>query len=154
MADEARNVETLKKAYQRWSDSKGTSVDHWLALCDPNIKFGSLMEAAVPPVNYMKAYSSRDQLRDYFGGLSKDWEMISYDAEHFVAQGDRVVMLGRCAWRHKKSKVVVDTPKADSWRFVNGQAVEFFEYYDTAKVLSATAGKTPQQTFALLVNPA
>ncbi len=154
MGSEARNVELLKEAYKCWSDNKGGCADRWIELCDPNIKFGSLMDAAVPPVNYMTAYSSRAQLKSYFDGLSRDWEMISSDAEHFVAQGDRVVVLGHCKWRHKESKVEVDTRKADSWRIVDDKAVEFFEFYDTAKVLSAVCGKTPQQTFAMLTQPA
>jgi ketosteroid isomerase-like protein len=65
--------------------------------------------------------------------------MMEYVAEHFVAQGDRVVMLGRCAWRYKKTGKYVWTPKADSWRFRDGKAVEFFEYYDTAQVREAIA---------------
>ena len=65
--------------------------------------------------------------------------MMEYEAEHFVAQGDRVVMLGRCAWSYRKTGKVVWTQKADSWRFENGKAVEFFEFYDTAQVLAAVA---------------
>jgi ketosteroid isomerase-like protein len=63
--------------------------------------------------------------------------MIEYVADHFVAQGDRVVMLGRCGWRFKKTGKVVSTPKADSWRFANGKAIEYFEYFDTAKLRDA-----------------
>jgi ketosteroid isomerase-like protein len=48
-------------------------------------------------------------------------------------------MLGRCAWRYKKTGKVVWTNKADSWRFAGGKAVEFFEYYDTAQVQAAVA---------------
>jgi ketosteroid isomerase-like protein len=48
-------------------------------------------------------------------------------------------MLGRCAWRYKKTGKVVWTQKADSWRFENGKAVEYFEFYDTAQVLAAVA---------------
>jgi uncharacterized protein len=33
----------------------------------------------------------------------------------------------------------VQTPKADSWRFANGKAVEFYEYFDTAQVHAAVA---------------
>ena len=65
--------------------------------------------------------------------------MIEYVTEHFIAQGDRVVMLGRCAWRYKKTGKVVSTPKADVWRMADGKAVEFFEYYDTAQVHAAVA---------------
>ena len=46
MADEARNVEILKAAYRRWSDTKGGSVDDWLKICADNIDFGSLAQGA------------------------------------------------------------------------------------------------------------
>ena len=111
MADEARNVEILKAAYKRWSDSKGGSVDDWLKICADNIAFGSLAQGAAPKAQYLTAYSSRDALKDYFAGLARDWEMIEFVTEHFVAQGDRVVMLGRCAWRYKKTGKVVSTPQ-------------------------------------------
>ena len=65
--------------------------------------------------------------------------MLELATEHFIAQGDRVVMLGRCAWRYKKTGKVVWTPKADFWRFADGKAVEYFEYYDTAQVHAAVA---------------
>jgi ketosteroid isomerase-like protein len=139
MADEARNVEILKQAYQRWHDTRGGSADHWMSICADNIAFGSIAQGAVQGAHYLTAYQNRDALKDYFTGLSRDWEMIEYVAEHFVAQGDRVVMLGRCAWRYKKNGKVVSTPKADSWRFADGKAVEFYEYFDTAQVHAAAA---------------
>jgi ketosteroid isomerase-like protein len=138
MADEARNVEMLKAAYRRWSDSKGASVDDWMKILDDDIEFGSIAQGAAPQAVYLATYSNRNALREYFNGLTRDWEMIHYDAEHFVAQGDRVVMLGHCSWRFKKTGKVVMTPKCDSWRFANGKAVEFFEYFDTAQVHDAT----------------
>ena len=139
MADEAGNVEILKAAYKRWSDSKGGSVDDWMKICADNIAFGSLAQGALPGAQYMTAYSSRDTLKDYFAGLARDWEMLDWTVEHFIAQGDRVVMIGRCAFRYKKTGKVVWTHKADSWRFAGGKAVEFFEYYDTAQVHAAVA---------------
>ena len=137
MAEEARNVEVLKQAYRRWSETKGGNSEEWLAICAERIAFGSLAHgpAAAP---YMTAYHSRDLLKEYFEGLGRDWEMMEFNADHFVAQGDRVVMLGRCAWRFRKTDKVVWTQKADSWRFAEGKAVEYFEFYDTAQVLAAT----------------
>src|SRR5262249_569737 len=107
MSDEARNVEALKGAYTRWSESNGGSGDDWPKSCADNIAFGSLAEGQPAGASYLTAYSSRGALRDYFAGIARDWEMVEYVAEHFVAQGDRVVMLGRCSWRHKKSGKVV-----------------------------------------------
>ena len=140
MADEARNVEMLKAAYRRWSDSKGASADEWMKICHENIDFGSIAQGNAPATRYLTSYSSRNQLKDYFEGLARDWEMIEYVADQFVAQGDRVIMLGRCSYRFRKTGKVVSTPKCDSWRIVNGKAVEFFEYYDTAQLHEAING--------------
>jgi ketosteroid isomerase-like protein len=139
MSDESRNVEILREAYRRWSDSKGASADEWMKICADNIAFGSLAQGAAAGANYLTAYPSRDALKDYFAGLTRDWQMIEFVMEQFVAQGDRVVALGSCTWRYKKTGKVVSTPKADAWRMKNGKAVEFFEYYDTAQVHAAVA---------------
>ncbi len=138
MSEEGRNVELLEHAYRRWSESSGASADDWLEICADRIVFGSIAHGAAP-TPYLTTYRSRDELKGYFEGISRDWEMMEYVVEHFVAQDDRVVMLGRCAWRYRKTDRVVWTPKCDSWRFVDGKAVEFFEFYDTAQVLAAAA---------------
>src|SRR5262249_20172833 len=135
----ARNVEALKTAYKNWSDTRGGRADPWLKICADEIAFGSPAQGASQGANYLTAYRSRDALKEYFAGLTRDWEMIEYVVEHLVAQGDRVVMLGRCSWRYKKTGKIVSTPKADAWRFADGKVVEFFEYYDTAQVHAAVA---------------
>ena len=137
MSDEARNVEVLRHAYRRWSDTRGGSVDDWMKICADEIAFGSIAQGSPEGAKYLTAYHNKEQLREYFAGLAHDWEMIEFVAENFVAQGDRVVMLGRCAWKYKRTGKVVWTPKADSWRFANGKAVEFYEFYDTAQVHQA-----------------
>jgi len=139
VSNEAGNVSVLKEAYRRWNDSRGGSVDHWMSICAENIAFGSLIQGAAPKVAYMTGYNARDELGRYFEGLARDWEMIEYKVNHLVAQQDRVVMLGHCAWRNKHTGKVVSTPKADSWRFANGKAVEYYEYFDTAQVIAAVA---------------
>jgi ketosteroid isomerase-like protein len=87
----------------------------------------------------MTSYRERDEIKEYFAGLARDWEMIEYRVDHFVAQGDRVVALGHCSWRAKKSGAVVSTPKADSWQFKDGKAVAYYEFFDTAQVAKAIA---------------
>jgi ketosteroid isomerase-like protein len=136
MSEETRNVEILKEAYRLWHETKGKSVTHWISICADAIQFGSLAQN-LRSVPYMTAYSDVTTLARYFAGLAVDWEMIEFRPENFVAQGDRVVMLGRCSWRAKRSGKVVWTPKADSFRMRNGKIIEFYEYFDTAQVRDA-----------------
>ena len=41
MSDEAANIDLLKDAYRRWSETRG-DTEIFLALSDPDIKFGSI----------------------------------------------------------------------------------------------------------------
>ena len=65
--------------------------------------------------------------------------MIHYTVDEFVAQGECVFVRGSTAWRNKKTRKVVDTPKADFWRLRGGKVVEFYEYYDTARLIAAAS---------------
>jgi hypothetical protein len=86
---------------------------------------------------FARSYSNRDALRGYFDGLLGEWEMIHYTASEFVAQDDKVFMRGSTAWRNKRTGRSVETPKVDFWRFRDGKAVEYYEYFDTARVVAA-----------------
>jgi len=63
--------------------------------------------------------------------------MINYKTGAFIADGDWVAMRGSTAWKNRATGRVVDTPKADFWRFRNGKVVEFHEFYDTAALYDA-----------------
>ena len=63
--------------------------------------------------------------------------MLDFTVGEFVAQDDVVVMRGTMAWRHRRTGKTFTSPKVDFWRFRNGKAIEFFEYFDTAGALSA-----------------
>ena len=136
MSNEAANVAILKDAYREWHESKGGSVEQLLSICDPGIRWGSVSRGEAP-LAFARQYESRDALQAYFGGLLNDWEMISYTIDEYVAQGDAVVARGSTSWTNKKTGKVMDTPKVDFWRFRDGKAVEFYEYFDTAAVIAA-----------------
>ena len=138
MSNEAANVQVLKEAYRRWSESRGGSVDYWFdSVIGSHISFGSIPRG-VAPMEFAKQYQDRAQLREYFDGLLADWSMKHYTVDEYIAQGDMVVARGSCSWTFKKTGKVAVTPKIDFWRFKDGKAVEFYEYFDTAAVFAAT----------------
>ena len=134
MSSEA-NVRLLTEAYRLWNDSKGQSVDHWFdSVIGPRISFGSIPRG-VEPMAFATQYDDRTKLRGYFDGLLADWAMQHYTINEFVAQGDAVFARGTCAWTNKRTGKVAETPKVDFWRFKDGKALEFYEYFDTACVI-------------------
>jgi ketosteroid isomerase-like protein len=136
MGTPAQNVATLREAYRLWHETKGGSVKVWLDLMADDVKVRSLA-AGGPAAPFTSAHNSKEQFERYFEGLLAEWQMIHYTTGQFIAEGDRVAMLGSTAWRNRKTGREVDTPKADFWTFRDGKVVEFYELYDTAALVAA-----------------
>jgi uncharacterized protein len=136
MGIEDEHVAKLKRTYRLWAESKGSSFKPWLDLLSERLSFRSLADG-IPGAEFTRGGDSRADVMRYFDELSQEWEMMRFEVDTFIAQHDRVAVLGSCAWRHRRTNKVADTPKADFYRFEGGRIVEFIEFYDTAKVLAA-----------------
>jgi len=135
MSQEETHVSLLKEAYQKWHDSKAGSADHWLSLMTDDIQFRSLAAGAAR-MEFTRTSTCKDDVKDYFAQLTSNWEMIRYNIDEYIAQGDRVVAFGSCVYKNKNTGRILDTPKADFHRFRDGKMCEFFEFYDTAQAIA------------------
>lgn len=126
------NLARLEGVYARWSQTKGGNVDEILDLFDEDVEMHSALSADIPDA-IAGVHLRREQAAEYFEGLLRDWEMLSYDIDRFIVgeNGEEIVMVGRCAWRNRATGGVVDTPKVDIHTFRNGRVVRFQEVYDT-----------------------
>jgi uncharacterized protein len=134
-------VSKLREAYESWDASKGINHEKWMELMSDHVVFRSLAGGS-SGLEFTKECHSKDDVRGYFAGLSKDWEMIHYTPEQFIVEGENVAVRGTCGWKNRETKKIVQTPKADFFRFQNDKIVEFFEFYDTAKAIAATISNT------------
>ena len=141
MGDEAGNVALLRAAYALWNSDKAgpASIAHWMDLMAERVAWRSLAAGAAG-MEFTREAGTKATVRGYFDALVADWALIRYDADEFVAQGDRVVMIGRCVWKHRRTGKVVDSPKCDVIRMRDGKVVEFMEFYDTQMAMAATVG--------------
>jgi ketosteroid isomerase-like protein len=130
-------VTLLEGAYARWDQTKGGSAREVLELFADNVEMRSVLSPIVGS-RLAGTHRSREQASDYFTALAEDWEMLHFEVDRFVADGDDVVMIGRCAFRHKLNGEEVATPKVDVWHFENGKATIFSEYFDTLGFATAT----------------
>lgn len=134
--DASRNKATLIHIYRRWHDSKGAALDELLAIFDTTVRFSSLADGAAP-ASFTALAIGPGQLRGYFEGLLSGWSMNYYRVDDMIAEDDRVAVVGATSWTNKSTGKTVETRKVDIWRFEDGRAVEFHEYYDTAKLYAA-----------------
>ena len=138
MSNERANVALLERGYKAWHDSKGGSIDTWLPMFADATRFWSMAEGA-HTLAFTQERKSRDEVRHYLTALTAEWSMIHFTIERYVAQEDAVAVFCSTAWRNKRTGKVAETQKVDFWRFKDGKAVEFREYYDTAKLLAAAS---------------
>src|SRR5688572_12688010 len=110
------NVEKLRHAYREWHDTCGRSVATWLDLLDDDVELKSLAGGA-SEMMFTAPRRGKAAVEAYFAEMLRDWEMLSFAVDDFVAEGDQVVAVGRCAWRHRGTGKAVDTPTIGVWRF-------------------------------------
>ena len=137
MTPEEENVALLRPLYAAWNETKGASFGAFLDIIADDVDWRSLADGGVG-MDFTRSGKTKGDVERYFEGLGRDWEMLHYVIDDYVAQGDRVVALGRCGFRHRRTGRVVETDKADVVRIRDGRIVSFFEYYDTAGVDAAT----------------
>ena len=128
------HVVALRHAYRRWRETKGGCADEILALFDERIEMRSVLNPENVPSELAGRHVSKAEAAEYFAALAREWEMLDYRVDQFIADGEYgedVVAIGRCAWRHRASGAIVDSPKVDIWRFEFGKATRFTEMFDS-----------------------
>ncbi len=134
IVDTSDRIGKLRRAYQIWDETKGGSAAEWLALMADDVV---LRGPSGTGLEFASGCAGKDAARAYFTGLAAEWEMVHFTPEEFIAQGDRVVVLSRVAFRSLRTGKVAESPKADVFRFRDGQIIEFVEFLDTHAAVSA-----------------
>ena len=103
-----------------------------------------------PPdiIPYAGTYRGHDQVAQFFSLLADAVEFEQFEPQQFIAQGDRVVVLGRNRGRVKATGHSLVEEWAHSITLREGKVTRFQAYNDTAAVVLAftmqerTAGAT------------
>ncbi len=121
-----------------------------MAMIDDKVNWRSIADGA-RGMEFTRVCCGKDEVAQYFQDLGDEWEMKHYTVDEFIAQGDRVVMLGSCGWTNRKTGQQVDTPKADFITMKDGRIIDFYEMYDTMKALEAsrTESNLPKNSSSL-----
>lgn len=130
------NVEMLRSGYAAWDASKGADKETWLRILADDMCLWSICNGA-PGAEFTAECGCKEEAARYMSQLTEAWDMEFYRIDEFVSEGDRVVAIGRTAWTNKATGKRMETPKVDIWRFRDGKAISFAEYYDSAGLLAA-----------------
>jgi len=130
------HVTLLRDCYERWEDSLGTNSECWLGIVADDFHLRSISSGR-DGVEFTATCRCRAEAAGYLRALARDWDMEFQRMHDFIAEGDRVVAIGRTAWVNKATGKRAETAKVDIWRFRDGMAVEFSEFYDSAGMVEA-----------------
>ncbi len=123
MADE--NVEKLKSAYEAFDRG---DIEAVLETLDPDIEWRS---PVVLPQG-MQA-SGREEVGQFFQGLSEKWSDFAVEASEFVSSGERVCVIGEA--RGKVEGVGASYGFVHAWTVEDGELTKFAEYVDASPEL-------------------
>ncbi len=82
-------------------------------------------------------YEGRNRVGEFFKLLSDLTEISTFEPREFIAQGDKVVALGRETGRVKSTGRTFQSDWAMAFTLRNGKIVKFQEYTDTANLDAA-----------------
>jgi ketosteroid isomerase-like protein len=82
-------------------------------------------------------WRGREQVGRFFSTVAQAQDVIEFEPEDFIAQGDKVIALGRFSSRVKSTGSVSASAWAHVWTVKEGKVTHFREYVDTAAVSRA-----------------
>jgi len=130
----SQNTEMVQQAYRYIQSGE---IQAFLSLLAEDILWEM---PEMPNVPFGGVRHGRQRVRDFFQTLAEVQDVVEFVPEDFIAQGDRVVALGRFVMRVKATGKESRSAWAHVWTIENGQAIRFREYVDTLAVSQAYTG--------------
>ncbi len=129
---EARNAKTVQDAYAAFGrgDIKGV-----LDTLDDQVTWKPITGAG-PQVPHAGERHGKDQVTEFFAILGRSLTFERFEPRDFIAQGDRVVVLGSYRGRSRNGKTF-ESEWAMVFTLRNGKVVYFQEFTDSAAINAA-----------------
>lgn len=125
-----QNVEIVRRGYEAFGRG---DLDALLNLLDEQVEWQTPGPADLPTAGQRKGH---DQVREFFGTMNQMFEIQRFEPRTFVAEGDRVIVLGEDTSRVTSTGRMLDQRWAHVFTVRNGKVVAFEEYLDTAAVVA------------------
>ena len=128
--NENHNLDVIRRGYDAFGRG---DIDTLLGLFDEQIEWVS---PGPPELATSGRRVGRQAVADFFTSVNDLFEIQRFEPKEFIAQGERVVVLGNETSRLKATGKVLDADWAHVFTLRNGKVVSFQEYIDTAAVVA------------------
>jgi ketosteroid isomerase-like protein len=129
--DEQANTDLVQRAYQNF---KAGDIQSFLNVLAEDVQWQLPEMANVP---FGGTWQGRRQVGQFFSKMAEVQDVVEFEPEEFIAQGDKVVVLGRFTMRIKATGRDSCSAWAHVWTLQGKVVSSVREYVDTLAVSRA-----------------
>ena len=129
--NEQENTRIVQQAYENF---KNGDLPALLDLYSDDIDW-RLPE--IENISWFGSRKGREETAEFFQSLAEAQDVLTFNPQEFIVQGDKVVVLGNYSWRVKATGREYGGDWAHVWTVKKGKLVSFQEYADTAAASKA-----------------
>lgn len=133
--NEEINVKSVKDAYRAFMDR---NIPALLSCLTDDVRWFEVGPQDVIPTAGTRR--GRGQVEEFFKTLETSEDVQSFKPQHFVAEGDMVVVLGELTSRVRSTGSVINSPWVHVFTLRAGKISEFRSFYDSAAAVTAYGG--------------
>jgi uncharacterized protein len=128
---EQQNIELVRQAYAAYGRGE---VDEVLACMAPQVEWEL---ATVPSLDFTGKRRGSDQVAEFFRLAQEQRTVREFTPREFIAQGDKVVVLGHGAWTTCATGRDFESDWAHVFTVVDGRIAAFREFMDSHVAVEA-----------------
>jgi ketosteroid isomerase-like protein len=126
-----QNKEIVRQAYENF---KSGNIESLLGQLSETVEW---QLADIENVPFAGKRQGREQVGQFFSLLAEDQDVLQFEPQELVAEGEKVVSLGQYAWRVKSTGREYGGHWAHVFTIRDGKITGFHEYMDTAAAATA-----------------
>jgi ketosteroid isomerase-like protein len=128
---DSNNSKIVQEAYAAFGRG---DIPGLLAMLSEDVQWDHAGPSEIP---WAGSFRGHDGVVKFFTAIGENCDFLSFEPQTFLADQDRVVVLGSEKIKHKVSGREWETPWAHVYTVKDGKITTFREYTDTAAVAAA-----------------
>ena len=129
------NVDVVRRGYEAFGRG---DINGLLQLLDEQIQWVTPGPAELATSGRR---TGRQEVGAFFGAVNDTFEIQRFEPSEFIAQGDRVVVLGSETARVRSTGTTLELDWVHVFTVRDGRVVAFQEHFDTAAVVAAMSAR-------------
>lgn len=137
--DTKQTKQLVMQAYQLYKEK---NIKGLLALNDDKVEWIGQESDYIP---FAGSFHGKDQVTQFFSKLEQSQDVVKFEPQTFIAEGDKVAVTGIARWTVKATGQTYDSPWVHIFTIRNGKIARFEMHSNTA---AAEAAFRPTQPAA------